>query len=154
MDSTGQAKHSAAAGIGSSMAAISTAHRIVMAPPIDSQRAPALPWRMDSIVIDRLSKLGPQDRVTAYCGDWRCPRHCGGVEIDVPAFMAKHGDQEIAGLAGKLRCPTSGYRPAEIRLGWSLPGQEQPRVEGAGLSRGSRLEGDSLIPPVPPAQTR
>src|SRR3546814_15182521 len=87
---------------------------------------------MDSIVIDRPSKLGAQDRVTAYCGDWRCPRHSGGVEIDVPAMMALHGDLEIAGLPGRLRCSVCGHRPGAIRLGWTLASRERSEERRVG----------------------
>ena len=81
---------------------------------------------MGAITIDRISKLGPQDRITAYCGDWRCPKHSGGLDLDIPALMAKHGDLEIASLPGRLRCTACGHRPGEIRLGWTLP-KRKPR---------------------------
>jgi hypothetical protein len=76
---------------------------------------------MGAIVIDRLSKLGPQDSITAYCGSWRCERHSRGVSLDTVALQAQHGDLAISDLPGRLRCSVCGHRPAEIRLGWSLP---------------------------------
>jgi hypothetical protein len=68
------------------------------------------------------------ESITANCGDWRYPRHCGGVEIDAPALMAKHGDLEIARLAGKLRCTTCGHRPEEVRPDWQLPERTARRL--------------------------
>lgn len=75
---------------------------------------------MEPVIIDRLIELGPQDRITAYCGDWRCPRHCGDRNLDIPALIAKHGELELAALTRRLRCTACGHRPGEIRYGWRL----------------------------------
>lgn len=45
-----------------------------------------------------------------------------------PALMAKHGDLEIARLAGKLRCTTCGHRPEEVRPDWQLPERTARRL--------------------------
>jgi hypothetical protein len=76
---------------------------------------------MQRIVIERLSDLGPRDWIAVYCGDRRCPRHVGAVEIDVAAIIARHGDLQLLGLGRRFRCGLCGHRPAEIRHGWRLP---------------------------------
>lgn len=76
---------------------------------------------MGAIIIDRLSKLGPQDVITAYCSDWRCPMHTRGRDLDVVALRARYGDLELAHLPGRLRCSACGHRPGEIRHGWCMP---------------------------------
>lgn len=76
---------------------------------------------MGTIIIDRLSKLGPQDCITAYCGNWRCEKHSSGVDLDIPALMARYGDLPLLGLGTRFRCQACGHRPAEIRMGWRLP---------------------------------
>lgn len=80
---------------------------------------------MGAIIIDRLSHLGPQDVITAYCGNWRCPRHSRGTALDPGPLRARHGDLAISGLPERLRCGLCGHRPGEIRLGWTLPDRHQ-----------------------------
>src|SRR3546814_12264731 len=104
---------------------------MITPPPSSTRPDPLLPHTapllscfhgpVPAITIDRLSKLGPQDTLSAFCGDWRCPKHSAGVVLDIPALVARHGDLEIGRLPWLLRCSLCGHRPAEIRLGWSLP---------------------------------